>query len=77
MEDDVLSLTAKIVSAHVSGSNVAADQLSTLIKGVYQTLATVSQPIIEQPKAEPAVSAEKSIFPDHIVCLDCGQGLKK
>jgi predicted transcriptional regulator len=70
--DDIISLTAQIVSAHVAANDVAADQLSTLIKGVYQTLATVGQPVIEPPKAEPAVSAKKSVFADHIVCLDCG-----
>jgi predicted transcriptional regulator len=76
MEDDVLSLTAKIVSAHVTRNGVATDQLSTLIKSVHETLATVGQTVTEPPKAEPAVSARKSVFADHIVCLDCGQGFK-
>jgi predicted transcriptional regulator len=64
------------VSAHVANSDVAANELPALIKGVYQTLATVDQTVTEPPKAEPAVSAKKSVFPDHIVCLDCGEGFK-
>jgi predicted transcriptional regulator len=76
MEDDVLTLTANIVSAHVTRNEVGTDQLSALIKGVYQTLATVGQTVTDSPKAEPAVSAKNSVFPDHIVCLDCGEGLK-
>jgi predicted transcriptional regulator len=76
MEDDVLSLTATIVSAHIARNDVSADQLPTLIKGVYQTLSTVGETVTEPPKAEPAVSAKKSVFADHIVCLDCGKRLK-
>jgi predicted transcriptional regulator len=76
MDNDVLSLTAQIVSAHISRNDVVADQLSALIKGVYQTLATAGQPDLEPPKAEPAVSAMKSVFPDHIVCMDCGGRFK-
>jgi predicted transcriptional regulator len=76
MDNDVLSLTANIVSAHIARNEVAANQLPTLIKGVYETLATVGQTVTESTKAEPAVSAKKSVFPDHIVCLDCGKHLK-
>jgi predicted transcriptional regulator len=76
MNDDVLSLTATIVSAHVSRNNVPADQLPTLIKGVHEALSTVSQTVAEPQKAVPAVSAKKSVFPDRLVCLDCGKGFK-
>jgi predicted transcriptional regulator len=75
-DENVLSLTAKIVSAHVSRNGVRADQLSTLIKVIHQTLATVGQAVAEPPKAEPAVLAKKSVFPGHIVCMDCGKGFK-
>lgn len=76
MEDQIISLTAQIVSAHVSRSDVAIDQLSALIRSVHHALATIDSSVIEQPRAEPAVPAKKSVFTDHIVCLDCGQGYK-
>jgi predicted transcriptional regulator len=76
MAEEVLSLTARIVAAHVSRNDVPADQLPTLIKVVHQTLATVGQTVAEPPKAEPAVSVKKSVSPDHIVCMDCGKGFK-
>jgi predicted transcriptional regulator len=76
MADDLLSLTAQIVSAQISNNDVSASQLPGLIQSVHQALASIGQMVAEPPKAEPAVSALKSVFPDHIVCLDCGKGFK-
>jgi predicted transcriptional regulator len=69
----ILGLAAQIVSAHVSNNAVAVDQLPKLISDVYNALTTVGQVAVEQPKAEPAVAVNKSVFQDHIVCLDCGK----
>jgi predicted transcriptional regulator len=69
----VLSLAAQIVSAHVSNNSVAPDQLPKLINDVHRALATVGQVAAEQPKAEPVVPIKKSVFADHLVCLDCGK----
>ena len=74
--DGVLSRTAQIVSAHASKSDLSANELSTLIRTVHQALATIGQTVAEPLKAEPAVSALESVFPNHIVCLDCGKGVK-
>jgi len=76
LEMKVLGLTAQIVSAHVSKNNVTPDAFPSLILNVYRTLSTVGR---EQPQAEkpqPAVPIKKSIFPDHIVCLEDGKKLK-
>ncbi len=73
---DVLGLTAQIVSAHVSNNSVSLDALPNLIQEVYRTLAGVGK---EQPtldKQAPAVPIKKSVFPDHIVCLEDGKKLK-
>jgi predicted transcriptional regulator len=51
-------------------------QLSTLIREVYWALATVGYKSAGSAKAEPAAEANKSVFADHIVCLDCGQSFK-
>jgi predicted transcriptional regulator len=76
VDDQIKSLTADIVSAHIANNNVSADQLPGLIRDVHQALATVGQAPAEPIKAEPAVDVKKSVFPDHIICLECGQSLK-
>jgi predicted transcriptional regulator len=74
MEDDLLSLTAKIVSALAGANDVEADQLPFLITSVYQTLAMVGHTVVSMLKVvQPAVSTKASLFSDHLVCLECGQ----
>jgi predicted transcriptional regulator len=76
VEYQLASLTADIVSAHIANNAVSADQLPTLIRDVHQALATVGQAPAEPIRTEPAVDVKKSVFPDHIVCLECGASLK-
>jgi predicted transcriptional regulator len=76
VENEIVSLTARIVSAHIANNNVPADQLPALIRDVHQALATVGRAPAEPTKAEPAVDVKKSVFSDHLVCLECGQSLK-
>jgi predicted transcriptional regulator len=76
VDDQIISLTAKIVSAYVGTNDVAAVQIPGLIRDIYQALSTVGQPPVEQPAPEPAVAAQKSVFADHLVCLDCGGSFK-
>jgi predicted transcriptional regulator len=74
MTDDVLGFTAQIVSAHLTKNAVPVEELPALIRDVYKTLSTVGE--AEAAAAElpqPAVPVTKSVFPDHIVCLECGK----
>jgi predicted transcriptional regulator len=75
--ETLITLTADIVSAHVSNNSVAVSDLPVLIQNVHNALnglgATVEEP---QPKPEPAVSIRASIKPDYIVCLEDGKKLK-
>jgi predicted transcriptional regulator len=73
--DELMSLTARIVSAQVKNNPVSVDQLSALIRSVHQALATAGSPEAGQ-QADPAVAPKKSVFPGHIVCLDCGESYK-
>lgn len=73
---DVLGLTAQIVSAHVSNNTVTADGLTALIQDVYKTLAGIGKEPVQADKLQPAVPVKKSVFPDHIVCLEDGKKLK-
>jgi predicted transcriptional regulator len=76
VENGILGLTADIVSAHIGYNEVSAGQLSRLIHDVHGALATVGQARAEAIKAVPAVDLKKSVFADHILCLDCGQSFK-
>jgi predicted transcriptional regulator len=76
--DTLITLTADIVSAHVSKNNVAVTDLPFLIENVHNALARLAAPA-EQPevrKQEPAVSIRSSVKPDYIVCLEDGKKLK-
>ncbi len=76
MDDIFISLTAQIVSAHVSANEVPAAELPALIRNVHQALASVDKEPVQPPRSEPAVSAKKSVFADHIICMDCGKSFK-
>ncbi len=74
MAEDVLGLTAQIVSAHVQRNPVAVDALPDLIREVYQTLAGLGGvAAAPEPELVPAVPITKSVFNDHIVCLEDGK----
>ena len=73
----LITLTADIVSAHVSNNSVAVNDLPVLIQNVHSALSGLGERQEEpQPKPEPAVSIRSSIKPDYIVCLEDGKKLK-
>ena len=75
--ETLITLTADIVSAHVSNNSVAVNDLPTLITNVHGALAGLGvreeAPVVKQ---EPAVSIRSSIKPDYVVCLEDGKKLK-
>lgn len=74
---DLLGLTAEIVSAHVSNNPVSISDLPNLIQEVYRTLATMGQPAASPAeKPQPAVPIKKSITPEYLICLEDGRKLK-
>lgn len=76
-DNQIIELTAEIVSAHVSNNNVAASDVPTLIRSVFDALSKTAEPKTEEaPKQEPAVSVRASVKPDYIVCLEDGAKLK-
>jgi len=75
--DDLLTLTADIVSSHVANNTVAVSDLPNLIENVYSALSRLgSAPVKVETKQEPAVSVRASIKPDYIICLEDGKKLK-
>lgn len=70
----LISLTSDMVAAHVSHNPVQANQLPTLIEGIYQALADLrSAPVVDEVPLKPAVPVRASVKSGHVVCLECGK----
>ena len=77
LNETLITLTADIVSAHVSNNSVAVNDLPVLIQNVHNALSQLGVRAEEpEAKPEPAVSIRSSIKPDYIVCLEDGKKLK-
>src|ERR1700749_537426 len=77
MPNDLLSLTADIVAAHVANNTVVPSELANLISSVHMALAATTNPTVpEGPGEEPAVSVRASVKPDYIVSLESGRKMK-
>ncbi len=77
-QDNLIELTAEIVSAYVSNNSVASADISSLISDVHSALSKTANGAAEpapEPQ-KPAVSVRKSITPDYIVCLEDGKKFK-
>ncbi len=74
LEANLLEVTSRIVTAHVSNNTVAPADLPRLINSVHRALTDLGE---ETPsRAKPAVPIKKSIRPDYIICLDDGKKFK-
>ena len=71
--DEVLGLTAQIVSAHVRHNAVSLDALPGLIQEVYRTLTNVGKQPTQAEKPTPAVPVKQSVRQDRIICLEDGK----
>jgi predicted transcriptional regulator len=76
--ETMVSLTADIVSAHLSNNTVAVSDIPNLIANVHGALKGLSngETVAEPERPEPAVSIRSSVKPDYIVCLEDGKKLK-
>ena len=76
--EDILRMTAEVVSAYLSNNLLPASQISEVIQTVHTSLnalgAAKVDSMAEPPK--PAVPVKKSVTPDYIVCLEDGKKLK-
>ena len=77
LNNELLSLTADIVAAHVANNNVATNEVSSLIAQVHAALSGLTEPKkVEEPELQPAVPIRSSVKHDFIVCLEDGKKLK-
>ena len=77
-KNELVELTAEIVSAYVSNNTVFAGDLPGVIHNVFDALSRASTatglPIREELR--PAVPVKKSVTPEYIVCLEDGKKFK-
>lgn len=72
----LLKLTAQIVAAHAAHNHVTQETLLRLIESVHSALAGSSPAPVIEAKPQPAVPVKRSVFADHLVCLEDGKKLK-
>lgn len=77
-DENLIDLTAGIVSAYVSNNAVTSQDLPKLIADIHGALHKTSQgePEPEPEPLKPAVSIKKSLTPDYIICLEDGKQFK-
>src|SRR5215470_19088537 len=77
-EDELLRMTAEVVSAYVSNNTLATGQLADVIHAVYNSLRGLEGQVAEAPAEplKPAVPVRKSITPEYLICLEDGKKLK-
>lgn len=78
MNDELIALTADIVSAYVSNNPVPVGELPGLISDVSQSLDALKNgaPAPAQEPQKPAVNPKKSVHADYIICLEDGLKFK-
>jgi predicted transcriptional regulator len=75
--EQLVELTADIVSAHVANNTVSVSDVANLVQRVHEALASLGVPAAEpQQDKVPVVSIRSSIKPDHLVCMECGRKQK-
>lgn len=76
--ENLITLTADIVSAHVSNNSVSMGDVATLINNVYGALQSLNAAAVpaEEEKPKAAVSIRASIKPDHLVSMIDGKPYK-
>ena len=81
-ESDEKGLVAQILSSYLSNNTVAPADLPSVIESVKRAFSgsseTTSTPVseVEMKIWEPAVPVKKSISPEAITCLVCGEKFK-
>jgi predicted transcriptional regulator len=78
-EDQLVHLTGDIAAAYVAHNALSPGDLPVLLKKVHAALRELGMPAdagAVPPQQVPAVPVRKSVTPDAVICLECGQPLK-
>ncbi len=74
--EQLMTMTSDIVSAHVAHNNVAVSDLPKLIENVHSSLQGLSGQSSQKPDLAPAVSIKASVKADYLICLGCSAKMK-
>ncbi len=75
--DQLLNLTAEVVSSYVSHNAVSPEDVTTIIDQVYKAFSSVgSESSLTADRPQPAVPIKRSITDDYLICLEDGKKLK-
>src|SRR4051794_10822796 len=74
----LVELSVDVVAAYVSKNHTPRNELPALIAAIHDALTTAATGVdgSAAPKPEPVVPPNKSVRPDHIVCLFDGKKFK-
>ena len=77
-KNELVELTAEIVSAYVSNNTVVATDLPGVIHNVFDALskASGSAGVPAREELKPAVPVKKSVTPEYLICLEDGKKFK-
>ena len=81
-ETDDKALVAQILSSYLSNNTVAANDLTSVIEAVKRAFGGSADSIVtpsppdETRKWQPAVPIKKSVSPEELICLCCGEKFK-
>jgi predicted transcriptional regulator len=81
-EPNEKALIAQILSSYLSNNTVAAADLPSVIESVKKAFGGSAEAIATTPSGsapktwQPAVPVKKSVTPDAVICLRCGQRFK-
>ncbi len=78
VREDLVELTARIVSAYVSNNSVGPADLPQLINDTHAALSRASGGVVmpEREDSRPKVPVKKSVMADYIICLEDGKKFK-
>ena len=75
-DEEMLRMTASVVSAYVGNNSLQPTQIPDVIKTVYGSLTSLGRAGGGRDLPRPAVPVRRSITPDYIICLEDGRKLK-
>jgi predicted transcriptional regulator len=76
-KSELLTLTSRIVAAHVARNSVALSDLPNLIQQIFGALSGAGGEAPGPPeRPQPAVPVKRSVTDEYIVCLEDGKRLK-
>ncbi len=76
-QSEAIQIASEIVAAYVSYNKVQADDLPNLLHDIFGAISSLAEGgRVFAGNREPAVPINKSVTPEHVICLEDGKKLK-